>query len=107
MQFLVIGLAVVSAITLAAALATLPVRSPTRRRLARLADGSRVAIPQIGGDGLLAEDGRGWLFKLLKPVSSGENKSGPATSRGSKRCLCSSRPSRRKERGTRDTCLRC
>ena len=69
MQFLVIGLAVVSAITLAAALATLPVRSPTRGRLARLADGSRVAIPQIGGDGLLAEDGRGWLFKLLKPIS--------------------------------------
>jgi len=69
MQFLIIGLAVVAAITLAAALATLPVRSPPRRRLARLADGSRVPIPQASGEGLLAEDGSGWLVKLLKPVS--------------------------------------
>jgi tight adherence protein C len=74
MNFLVIGLAVVAAITLAAGLAALPVRSPTRRRLARLADGSRVAIPQMSGEGLLAEDTGGWLLKLLKPVSRSSDK---------------------------------
>jgi tight adherence protein C len=76
MQFLIIGLAVVSAITLAAALATLPVRSPTRKRLARLADGSKVPIPQASGEGLLAEDASGWLVKLLKPVSRQDSKEG-------------------------------
>jgi tight adherence protein C len=74
MHFLVIALAVVAAVTLAAGLATLPARSPTRRRLARLADGSRVEIPQMSGEGLIAEDRGGWLLKLLKPVSrSGED----------------------------------
>ena len=80
MQFLIIGLAVVAAVTLAAGLAALPARSTTRRRLARLADGSRVPIPQYSGEGLLAEDGRGWLFKLLKPITRSENKEKQETS---------------------------
>lgn len=74
MNFLVIGLAVVAAVTLAAGLAALPVRSNTRRRLARLADGSRVVVPQMSGEGLLAEDHGGWLLKLLKPVSRSSDK---------------------------------
>jgi tight adherence protein C len=76
MQFLIIGLAIVSAITLAAALTSLPVRSPTRRRLARLADGSRIPVPQASGEGLFAEDSSGWLIKLLKPVSRQGGKDG-------------------------------
>jgi tight adherence protein C len=74
MNFLVIGLAVVAAVTLAAGMAALPARNSTRRRLARLADGSRVAIPQMSGEGLLAEDRGGWLLKLLKPVSRSSDK---------------------------------
>lgn len=76
MQLFIIGLAVLSAITLAASLASIPARSTTRRRLARLADGSYVPVPVVSGEGLLAVDPRGWLVKLLKPVTLGRNRDG-------------------------------
>ena len=86
---LVIIFAFVSAVALALGLAASTPNRPVGRRLARLADGSRA--PVMGperGDGLLADEKKGFLVRLLAPFAGNAAQAGSPQLDHNRRRLC-------------------